>query len=187
MTASLDMLLLILVDEGLNTPYRWQKESGISLGASLPAVRRLLARHLVSEAPTGPRLRREFAITRTGRSELKHLDQYLDSAPSEPIGDLESVLRLFSIAVYGGRQDVARRLLQDAAAEYDRRVARAQKRAAESAEQTGTAAFYMATTSHCEANRLQTMASGLRFLLSHFGKVRPSKSGTSRKPAKTQH
>lgn len=184
MTASLDMLLLILIDEALHTPYRWQKESGISLGASLPAVRRLLAHSLITEAPTGPRQRREFAITRTGRSELKHLDRYLDSASSQPVGDLESVLRLFSIAVYAGRQDVARRLLQDASTEYDRRTSRAQRRAAESAQQTGAAAFYLTTTSHCEADRLQAQASSLRSLLSQFGKTWPGKSGARRKPAK---
>jgi hypothetical protein len=117
MIASLDLLILILVEGGITTPYRWQKEAGLSLGATLPAVRHLLARHLVSEAAAGPRGRREFTITPAGRSELKRIKHYLDDALPEPVGELESVLRAFVIAVRAGRQDAATRLLEGAATE----------------------------------------------------------------------
>ena len=67
MMPSLDLLILSLVEAGIDTPYRWQSRAGLSLGGTLPAVRRLLARHLVSEAAAGPRGRREFTITAAGR------------------------------------------------------------------------------------------------------------------------
>jgi predicted transcriptional regulator len=186
MIASLDLLILSLVDAGIRTPYRWQTEAGLSLGASLPAVRRLLARHLVSEAAAGPRGRREFTITRTGRSELKNIGHYLDDAAVDTVGELESVLRLFAIALHAGRQDLAIHLLQEAASEYDRRAGRAQKRASDSSQQDGVAALYLATTAHCEADRLQAQAESLRSLLSQFQKVRSGNKEIRRKPT-TSH
>ena len=179
MMPSLDLLILSLVEAGINTPYRWQSQAGLSLGGTLPAVRRLLARHLVSEAAAGPRGRREFTITAAGRSELKRIDHYLDDALLEPVGDLESVLRVFAIALHAGRQDVVRRLLQDATSEYDRRAGRAQKRASDSSERDGVAALYLATTSHCEADRLQAQAASLRSLLSQFQTVRSGKRASA--------
>jgi hypothetical protein len=175
MIASLDLLILTLVDAGIDTPYRWQIQAGLSLGATLPAARRLLSRQLVSERKPGPRGRREFRITRTGRTQLKNIDQYLHAALLENVGDMESILRLFAIALHAGRQDVAAHLLQEAASEYDRRAGRAQKRASDSSQQDGVAALYLASMSHCDADRLMAQAASLRSLLSQVQKVRSGK------------
>jgi hypothetical protein len=183
MMASLDLLILSLIDAGIDTPYRWQTQAGLSLGATLPAARRLLAGRLVSERKPGPRGRREFRITRTGRSELKNIDQHLDAALLEQVGDLESILRLFAIALHAGRQDVAAHLLQEAGSEYDRRAARAQKRASDLSERDGLAALYLATMSHCDADRLLAQAASLRSLLSQF---RASKRATLPKQPKAR-
>jgi hypothetical protein len=96
-------------------------------------------------------------------------------------GDLESILRLFAIALHAGRQDAAAHLLQDAASEYDRRAARAQKRASDLSERDGLAALYLATMSHCDADRLLAQAASLRSLLSQF---RASKRAALRKQPK---
>ncbi len=175
MIASLDLLILSLVDAGIDTPYRWQTQAGLSLGATLPAARRLLAGQLLSERKPGPRGRREFRITRSGRNELKNIDQHLDAALLEQVGDMESALRLFAIALQAGRQDVAAHLLQEAASEYDRRAARARKRASDSSQQDGVASLYLATVSHCDADRLLAQAASLRSLLSQVQKVRLGK------------
>jgi hypothetical protein len=180
MIASLDLLILSLVDAGIDTPYRWQTQAGLSLGATLPAARRLLAGQLVSERKPGPRGRREFRITRSGRNELKNIDQYLDAALLEQVGDMESVLRLVAIALHAGRQDVAAHLLQEAASDYDRRAARAQKRASDLSERDGLAALYLATMTHCDADRLLAPAASLRSLLSQVKKVRSSKKAVRR-------
>jgi hypothetical protein len=182
--ASLDLLILALIEGGAHTPYSWQAQAGLSLGGTLPAVRRLLALHLVSEAATGPRGRREFGITPAGRGELKRIDRYLDDALLEPVGDLESVLRVFAIALHAGRKDVAAHLLQETASEYDRRAGRARKRASDSSEEDGLAALYLATTSHCEAERLEVQAASLRSLLSQFQTARSGKRAVRRKPTK---
>jgi hypothetical protein len=187
MIASLDLLILTLVDAGIDTPYRWQTQAGLSLGATLPAARRLLARQLVSERKPGPRGRREFRITRTGSNELKNVKQYLDAAVLEHVGDMESILRLFAIALHAGRQDVAARFLQEAASEYERRAGRAQKRASDSSQQEGLAALYLAATSHCEADRLLAQAASLLSLLSQVKKGRGGKWAVRRQRANPNH
>ncbi len=103
MLRTLDLFLLTLIRDGITTPYDRQARAGVSLGASLPAVRRLLAGGLVREADEGPRGRREFAVTRSGRSELQRTDPYLQHALDEAHGDLESALRLVCIAVSEGK------------------------------------------------------------------------------------
>ncbi len=45
---------------------------------------------------------REFRITRTGSNELKNVKQYLDAAVLKHVGDMESILRLFAIALHAG-------------------------------------------------------------------------------------
>src|SRR5690349_20704804 len=91
---SLDLLILLLVQSGVNTPYALNARAGISLGASLPALKRLLARNLVRENKPGPRGRREFTVTRAGQDELAAMDQYFETALLEPSTDMEAVLRL---------------------------------------------------------------------------------------------
>ena len=72
----------------------------------------------------------------------------------EPVADLESVLRLFAIAVNADEQEIALHLLSNAAVEYDRKAIRAQKRAAGSSSQEGPASLYLSCTAQCEADRL---------------------------------
>ena len=50
MLRTLDLFLLTLVRDGIKTPYEWQARASVSLGASLPAVKRLLEGRLVTEA-----------------------------------------------------------------------------------------------------------------------------------------
>jgi hypothetical protein len=111
----LDLFLLALIADGLDTPYRWQRQAAVSTGASLPSVRRLAALGLVQEAEPGPRSSRRFSLTRAGRRELGNFTQYLQAALGNPNLDAESMLRLVSIAYVQGEQDLARRLLEQCA------------------------------------------------------------------------
>ena len=102
-------------------PYEWQARAGASLGASLPAVRRLLAGGLLNEAENGPRGRREFTITRLGRSELQRIDRYLEDGLQRTGGDLETLLRLVCIAVAEGNPELAKKLLLQGAEQHAKR------------------------------------------------------------------
>lgn len=117
----LDLFLLALIADGLDTPYRWQRQAAVSTGASLPSVRRLAGLGLVREAEPGPRSSRRFSLTRSGRSELGNFTQYLQAALQNANLDAESMLRLVSIAYVQGEQDLARRLLKQCALNRENR------------------------------------------------------------------
>jgi hypothetical protein len=50
MIASLDLLILSLVEGGIDTPYRWQTQAGLSLGATLPAAQRFACQAICERA-----------------------------------------------------------------------------------------------------------------------------------------
>ena len=115
----LDFFLLALIAEGVDSPYRWQRRASISTGASLPSIRRLAAAGLVHEAEAGPRGRRRFALTRSGRAELKNVDRYLQTALLQKSLDMESLLRLVAMGYTIGSLEMATALLKQSA--QDRR------------------------------------------------------------------
>ena len=46
----LDLFVLSLFDRGLETPYDLQRQAGVSLGSSVPALRRLEAAGLIKKS-----------------------------------------------------------------------------------------------------------------------------------------
>jgi hypothetical protein len=87
----LDLFLLALIREGITTPYRMQTTAGISQGASLQSLKRLALGRLIGVSEEGPRRKTECQLTSAGK-------RWLDAgcarlAESEPVGDLDSVLR----------------------------------------------------------------------------------------------
>jgi DNA-binding PadR family transcriptional regulator len=164
----LDLFILMLVRDGLHTPYAWQARASVSLGASLPAVERLLSGDFVSEAKRGARGRREFTLTHSGRNELKKLDLYLERALDEEDDDLETVLRLVCMAISEGKLASARKLSLQAADQHARRSRRARKQAVTPAKGSGVAELYLAALSLCETNRQDATAKGLTSMSSLF-------------------
>jgi len=111
----LDLFLLALIAEKIDTPYRWQRQAAVSTGASLPSIRRLASLGLVREAEPGPRGRRRFNLTRAGRIELNKIAEYVEAALQKDLLDMESLLRLVSMAHANGRHDLVTALLKKAA------------------------------------------------------------------------
>src|SRR5512144_1831661 len=130
---SLDLFILTLLKYGINTPYTMAAQAGVSLGASLPAIRRLVAERLIKETPRGPRGRREFQLTKSGEKAMDRLDQVLDAALLQPPRDIESILRFSACAIGSGRTEKAIELLDKAAQEYSGRSAAALSQAGERA------------------------------------------------------
>jgi DNA-binding PadR family transcriptional regulator len=185
MLRTLDLFLLTLVRDGVSTPYEWQARAGVSLGASLPAVKRLLDGGMVSEAEKGSRGRREFRLTRSGRNELMKTDLYLEEALEEGRGDLESVLRLACIAISEAKAKPARKLLLLAAEEHAKRSRRAKRRAAAKLNDCSVAGLYSAALAHCETNRHTATAESLASLIPLLGldshRTPPVRAGRKRR------
>ena len=161
----LDMFLLGLVRGGLKTPYDWQARARVSLGASLPAVRRLLDRDLIKKRVRGPRGRHEFSLTPLGDDELNNLKFYVEDALDRKIGDLETVLRLACLATVIGKNEVAKELFSGAVKEHRTRARLARSRAVipESVE-SGLGSLYSTALTRCETEQEYAIADELESL-----------------------
>lgn len=161
----LDMFLLGLVRGGLITPYDWQARARVSLGASLPAVRRLLDRDLLRKAVKGPRGRHEFSLTSLGRAELDNLKFYVEDALDHKIGELESVLRLACLATVIGKNEVAKELLSGAAKEHRTRARLARSPAAiPKSVESRLGSLYSTALTRCETKQEYAIADELESL-----------------------
>lgn len=112
--SDLDLFVLALIESGVSTPYEFQKLAGISQGASIPALRRLVKGGLVRPEKAASRRRIGHRITAAGRKMLNNSWQAL--ADGLPTGDLEVDLRVALLTLVVGRN-------RRAAVEYLRRSA----------------------------------------------------------------
>jgi DNA-binding PadR family transcriptional regulator len=96
----LDLFVLALIDSGVSTPYELQKTAGLSQGATIPALQRLLEARLVRQGEPGARGRTDYKVTAAGRKALKVGWQPLVEAG--PSGDIDSDLRVALLAIWAG-------------------------------------------------------------------------------------
>jgi DNA-binding MarR family transcriptional regulator len=116
-TTSLDLFLLGLIREGLTSAYEFRERAAVSVGASLPALRRLERMGYIARGKPLNRNRRELKLTALGQKQLRTgIRTYLKLYQQTPPSDAESILRVFSLAVSVGQDSAARRLLSAASA-----------------------------------------------------------------------
>jgi DNA-binding PadR family transcriptional regulator len=96
----LDLFVLALIDGGVSTPYELQKAGGLSQGATIPALQRLLGARLVRQGKPGARGRTDYKVTVAGRNLLKA--GWLPLVEASPSGDIDSDLRVALLALWGG-------------------------------------------------------------------------------------
>ena len=113
--SDLDLFVLALINSGISTPYTLQKEAGLSPGAAIPAIQRLLQAGLIRQRKPGLRGRTECRITASGRNQLKSgWRSLIDEGPS---GDLDADLRVALLAISeGNAYSSAVQLLKQSAA-----------------------------------------------------------------------
>jgi DNA-binding PadR family transcriptional regulator len=95
----LDLFILALIDSGVSTPYEFQKAAGLSQGATIPALQRLLEARLVRQGKPGIRGRTGYKVSAAGRKLLK--DGWISLIEAGPSGDLDSDLRVALLAIWG--------------------------------------------------------------------------------------
>ena len=96
----LDLFVLALINSGISTPYELQKAAGLSQGATIPALQRLLDGRLVRQGKPGARGRTDYQVTVAGGRLLK--DGWLALIEDGPSGDIDSDLRVALLALLGG-------------------------------------------------------------------------------------
>ena len=112
--SDLDLFVLALIDSGISTPYDFQKAAGLSPGATIPALQRLLEAGFVRHGKPGSRGRTNHGITSAGRKFLKNGHRIL--IEDGPSGDLDADLRIALLVLWaGGKRQLATDFLQQSA------------------------------------------------------------------------
>src|ERR1039458_5179899 len=88
----LDLFVLALIDGGVSTPYELQKAAGLSQGATIPALQRLLEARFVRQGKPGARGRTDYKVSAVGKRLLR--DGWLPLLGAGPRGALDSDLRV---------------------------------------------------------------------------------------------
>ena len=96
----LDLFVLALVDCGVSTPYELQKAAGLSQGATVPALQRLVEAGFLHQGKRGLRGRVQYRISPTGRKSLKN--GWLPLIEAGPRGDRDADLRVALLALSAG-------------------------------------------------------------------------------------
>jgi DNA-binding PadR family transcriptional regulator len=95
----LDLFVLSLFDRGLETPYDLQRQAGVSLGSSVPALRRLEAAGFIKKrkivAPS-KRPRHSYQLSTAGRKLAR--SGWIVLLKDQPPSDVDAVLRLADLA-----------------------------------------------------------------------------------------
>jgi DNA-binding PadR family transcriptional regulator len=167
----LDIFLLSLLDRGVQTPYELQREAGISQGASLPSLRRLVASKLASmeEGKTATnRPRHVYRLTSSGKKEARTAwKSYLNSADARL--DLDSILRVVDMAAhYRADKAKIRAFLRRASAK--KVLAAQQAGLAVQGTRHADKLSYSAMRARVDANRLSAEADAIHGLADLFGR-----------------
>ncbi len=113
----LDLYLLILIESGSATSYSMQQHGGISLGASIPALRRMLDAGLVLKSKPGKRGRRDFSLTSDGIRAMKSWRVTVDTFLKGSVRDSENVCRAVSVCLAHKDRKLAAFILRHASGE----------------------------------------------------------------------
>jgi DNA-binding PadR family transcriptional regulator len=112
--SDLDLFVLALIDSGISTPYEFQKAAGLSPGATIPALQRLLEAGFVRQGKPGSRGRTNHTITPAGKRFLK--SGWRSLIEDGPSGDLDADLRVALLIMWaGGKRQLAADFLQQSA------------------------------------------------------------------------
>jgi DNA-binding PadR family transcriptional regulator len=110
----LDLFILALIDGGVSTPYELQKAAGLSQGATIPALQRLLEARLVRQGKPGARGRTDYKVTAAGRKTLKA--GWLPLLEAGPSGDIDADLRVALLTIWAnGDSRLAAEFLRESA------------------------------------------------------------------------
>ena len=178
--SSLELFLLAAVGHGISSSYDLLTRFRFSVGATHPALNRLLEGGLIKEARPGAGARPEklaFQITEKGRKVLMaDARQLLGEKPPQ---ELEPVLRIACLALVTGSPTAAAEYLRTVANERLERAARRAKDAVEASHPSRTVDFYPWMKAICDRYQLEAESRGLRKVASEVARSR-RKSRSSR-------
>jgi DNA-binding PadR family transcriptional regulator len=158
----LDLFILSLLDRGLETPYDLQRQGGLSLGSTVPALRRQETAGLIRKRKVNgdsKRPRHSYQLSAAGRKLAR--SGWIPLLKDQPPSDFDAVLRLADIAGHYKAK------VTDIASLFDRaakdRVLWSKRAAVEKDTDVLASLLYVVTRNDWEAGRLAAEA---KFLFS---------------------
>ena len=152
----LDHFILSQLDRGLETPYDLMRRAGVSLGASVPALRRLSAAGLIKkdkEKARSNRPRHAYTLTPDGKRQARiGWKRYLEGE-SVPV-DLDEILRVCDMADHNDHDRASLAAFLERAAR-DRSALSRQAQAVLD-RQSSVPLDYMSIRAKCEVGRLNS-------------------------------
>lgn len=110
----LELFILALIDSDVSTPYELRQMAGLSPGATIPVLRRLLESGLAVAGKSGTRGRMAYKITALGRKRLK--GGWKELIAAGPSCDLDADLRVALLSLFvGGSRRLAVNFLRKSA------------------------------------------------------------------------
>jgi DNA-binding PadR family transcriptional regulator len=168
---TLEVFLLALIEQGLDTPYRLKQAAGISVGAALPALNRLTDRKFLHRAEVEARNKQEFALTAPGKRALTNeTKRLLREFKETPPKDSESALRLAAMAFFVGKPLVAVSLLKSAG--ETRRRSKGKSEIPAQLLATNMAALYRSMAEVCDTARSEADAGALIALAGQLKRIK---------------
>jgi DNA-binding PadR family transcriptional regulator len=153
--STLDLLLLIAVESGIVTPYALLVTSGLSVGATIPALKRLSERGFLTKGEPESRGRQEFRLTARGKQQLAKLSQALATLPSSELNETESLVRALALAVYCGDEAIFQKLAQESEQKRHERLAASHSAVEDTPKPGDTVALYRWMLARVAAAKLQ--------------------------------
>jgi DNA-binding PadR family transcriptional regulator len=119
--SDLDLFVLALIDSGISTPYEFQKAAGLSPGATIPVLQRLLKAGCVRQGKPGSRGKTNHLITPAGRKFLRSGWRILIEDGAS--GDLDADLRVALLVLWaGGKRQLASDFLRQSALQKSKSI-----------------------------------------------------------------
>jgi DNA-binding PadR family transcriptional regulator len=180
----LDLFVLALIDGGVATPYELQKAAGLSQGATIPALQRLLAARFVRRGKPRARRRTDYKVTATGKKLLQ--DGWLPLIEAGPSGDLDSDLRVALLAIWGsGDRRLAADFLRQSGDKKMESIATTEL-AGDPGDVTPLARWYAEVRSEAAKALLTAECSVIRAMAASLPRSLTGKRGRSAHPPKGQ-
>ena len=174
----LDLFILSMFDRGFETGYDLQRVAGLSLGSSIPALRRLEAAGLVRKTGavgTSKRPRHGYKVSEAGRKLAR--TAWIPLLKYPPPTDLDALLRLADLAShYGTTATAIASLLRRSAKD---RALLSKRASAGKVKEGAPSLLYLATRNGWDSGRLAAEARFLTALAKSVSALPRKKSKTS--------
>ena len=180
----LDLFVLALIDGEVSTPYELQKSAGLSQGATIPTLKRLLEVGFVRQGKPGARRRTGYKVTAVGKRLLK--DGWRPLVDAGPSGDLDSDLRVALLAIWGsGDRRLAAAFLRESGDKKIDSIATSEL-SDDPREVTPLARWYTSLRSETAKALLTAESSIIRAMSGSLPRSLAGKPKHSKRPARSQ-